>query len=212
MPKKIDIEDITDIKSDADNDIEIEYMTAPKKYKTDKSKAKEKDPGKKEEEKETKSKISDEKVEQLKRELNKYKEEYLRQVADKENLRKRLEREKNEFYQYALSNFIQEFLGVLDNFERALESHKDSNCPDLKSGIQMIYKQLLDLLMKQGVKPIEIKDKKFDPNYHQAFIIEESNDVDEPEVSQELQKGYLLHDRLIRPSLVKVIMPKKEQS
>ena len=76
----------------------------------------------------------------------------------------------------------------------------------------MIYKQLLDLLMKQGVKPIEIKDKKFDPNYHQAFIIEESNDVDEPEVSQELQKGYLLHDRLIRPSLVKVIMPKKEQS
>jgi len=212
MPKKIDIEDITDIKSDADNDIEIEYMNEPKKYKTDKSKAKEKDSGKKEEEKETKSKISDEKVEQLKRELNKYKEEYLRQVADKENLRKRLEREKNEFYQYALSNFIQEFLGVLDNFERALESHKDSNCSDLKSGIQMIYKQLLDLLMKQGVKPIEVKDKKFDPNYHQAFIIEESDDVDEPEVSQELQKGYLLHDRLIRPSLVKVIMPKKEQS
>lgn len=212
MPKKIDIEDITDIKSDADNDIEIEYMTEPKKYKTDKPKAKEKDSGKKEEEKETKSKISDEKVEQLKRELNKYKEEYLRQVADKENLRKRLEREKNEFYQYALSNFIQEFLGVLDNFERALESHKDSNCSDLKSGIQMIYKQLLDLLMKQGVKPIEVKDKKFDPNYHQAFIIEESDDVDEPEVSQELQKGYLLHDRLIRPSLVKVIMPKKEQS
>lgn len=211
MPKKIDIENISDIKSDADNNVEIEYMTEPKKYKTEKSKAKEKNIAKEEKE-DTKSKNQEEEIDQLKKELNKYKEEYLRQVADKENLRKRLEREKSEFYQYALSNFIQEFLGVVDNFERALESHKDSDCSDLKSGIEMIYKQLLDLLMKQGVKPIEIKDSKFDPNYHQAFIIEESENVDEPQVSQELQKGYLLHDRLIRPSLVKVIMPKKEQS
>jgi molecular chaperone GrpE len=201
MPKKINIESVSDIKNDKDNDIEIEYMTEPKKYKTDKSKEK----------KEEKLKEKDEEIEKLKNELKKYKEEYLRQMADKENLRKRLEREKSEFYQFALSNFIQDFLGVLDNFERALESHKDSNCPDLKSGIQMIYKQLMDLLTKQGVKPIEIKDNKFDPNFHQAFIIEESDEVDSPQVSQELQKGYLLHDRLIRPSLVKVIMPKKEQ-
>ena len=209
MPKKINIESVSDIKSDGD-DVEIEYMTEPKKYKTDKSKAKEKE--KEKEKKDEKSKDREEEIARLKKELKNYKEEYLRQIADKENLRKRLEREKNEFYQYALSNFIQDFLGVLDNFERALESHKDSNCPDLKAGIEMIYKQLMDLLIKQGVRPIEIKDQKFDPNFHQAFIIEESDDVDEPQVSQELQKGYQLHDRLIRPSLVKVIMPKKERT
>ncbi|MBN2245247.1 MAG: nucleotide exchange factor GrpE [Candidatus Aminicenantes bacterium] len=207
MPKKINIESVSDIKSDENNNIEIEYMTEPKKHKADKAKEKEAEKEKKEE----KSKDKEEEIARLNRELKKYKEEYLRQVADKENLRKRLEREKSEFYQYALSSFIQDFLEVLDNFERALESHKETDCPDLKSGIQMIYKQLLDLLTKQGVRPIEIRDKKFDPNFHQAFIIEESNEVDEPQVSQELQKGYRLHDRLIRPSLVKVIMPKKEQ-
>jgi molecular chaperone GrpE len=73
----------------------------------------------------------------------------------------------------------------------------------------MIYKQYKDLLMKQGVKPIEIKEKKFDPHLHQAFMTEESEDVEEPEVAEELQKGYTLHNRLLRPALVKVVVPKK---
>lgn len=212
MPKKINIESVSDIKSNGDEEVEIEYMTEPKKYKSEKTKTKEKADAKEKEKKEEKIKEKEEEIGQLRKELKKYKEETLRQMADKENLRKRLEREKNDYFQYALSNFIQDFLGVLDNFERALESHKDSNCPDLKAGIEMIYKQLMDLLVKQGVKPIEIEDKKFDPNFHQAFITEESDEVDEPQVSQELQKGYKLHDRLIRPSLVKVIMPKKEKT
>ena len=73
----------------------------------------------------------------------------------------------------------------------------------------MIYKQFRDLLLKQGVTPIEIKEKKFDPYLHQAFVTEESAEVKEPQVSEELQRGYKLHDRLLRPSLVKVIVPKK---
>jgi len=126
-----------------------------------------------------------------------------------ENLRKRLEREKDEFYQYALSELLIELFDVLDNLERALETQSKGNGKSFREGIEMIYKQYQDLLMKQGVKPIEIKEKKFDPHLHQAFMTEESEDVEEPEVAEELQKGYTLHNRLLRPALVKVLVPKK---
>lgn len=146
-------------------------------------------------------------VKLLKKEYKALKDEYLRKAAAMENLRKRVEREKTEFYQYALSEFLKELFTVLDNFERALESKKDGK--SLREGVELIYRQYLDLLIKQGVRPIEIKEKKFDPHLHQAFITVESENVDEPEVIQELQKGYILHDRLLRPALVKVVIPKK---
>lgn len=145
----------------------------------------------------------------LKTENKTLKEEYLRKIAEMENLRKRLEREKGEFYQYALSELLKELFDVLDNFERALETQSKGNGKTFREGIEMIYKQYQDLLMKQGVKPIEIKEKKFDPHLHQAFMTEESEDVEEPEVVEELQKGYTLHNRLLRPALVKVAVPKK---
>jgi molecular chaperone GrpE len=145
----------------------------------------------------------------LKTENKKLKEEYLRKIAEMENLRKRLDREKDEFYQYALSELLKELFDVLDNFERALENQRKGNGKSFREGIEMIYKQYKDLLMKQGVKPIEIKEKKFDPHLHQAFMTEESEDVEEPEVAEELQKGYTLHNRLLRPALVKVVVPKK---
>ncbi|NIO47877.1 MAG: nucleotide exchange factor GrpE [Candidatus Aminicenantes bacterium] len=145
----------------------------------------------------------------IKTENKRLKEEYLRKIAEMENLRKRLEREKGEFYQYALSELLKELFDVLDNFERALETQSKGNGKSFREGIEMIYKQYQDLLMKQGVKPIEIKEKKFDPHLHQAFITEESEDVEEPEVVEELQKGYTLHNRLLRPALVKVAVPKK---
>lgn len=145
----------------------------------------------------------------LKKENEKLKEEHLRKIAEMENLRKRLEREKSEFYQYALSEFLKELFAVLDNFERALDSQNQGDGKSFREGIEMIYKQYLDLLMKQGVEPIEIKEKKFDPHLQQAFITEESEDVEETEVVEELQKGYTLHNRLLRPALVKVIVPKK---
>ena len=145
----------------------------------------------------------------LKKENEELKEEYLRKTAEMENLRKRLDRQKSEFYQYALSEFLKELFFVLDNFERALESQNEGNGKNFREGIEMIYKQYLDLLMKQGVTPIEIKEKEFDPYLQQAFITEESEDVEEPVVIEELQKGYTLHNRLLRPALVKVIVPKK---
>lgn len=147
----------------------------------------------------------------LKNENKKLNDEYLRKIAEMENLRKRLEREKSEFHQYALSDFLEGLLVVLDNFERALESENKGDGKSLRDGIEMIYKQYQNLLMKQGLTSIELKGKKFDPHLHQAFMTEESADVKEPEISEEIQKGYMLHNRLLRPTLVKVRVPKKDK-
>jgi len=200
MPKKIETDaDVNKEKESADN-IEIEYLTEQKKP-TRKRKAPTKAPS-------TKKHV--EEIKKLKEEIQGLKQEYLRQVADKENLRKRLEREKSEYYQYALSEFFGELLVVLDNFERSLKSDDQKNLDNFQEGVEMIYKQMLDLLNKYGVKPIEIKDKTFNPHLHQAFMTEESEDIKEPQVGEEFQRGYTLNERLLRPSLVKVMLPKKE--
>ena len=156
-----------------------------------------------------KKQVSENKL--LKNEIKKLNDEYLRKIAEMENLRKRLEREKSEFYQYALSDFLEELPVVLDNFERALESDSKGDGKSLRDGIEMIYKQYQNLLAKKGLTYIELKGKKFDPHIHQAFMTEESADVKEPEISEEIQKGYMLHNRLLRPSLVKVRVPKKDK-
>ncbi len=147
----------------------------------------------------------------LKEENERLKEKNLRKMADMENLKKRVAREKAEFYQYALSEFLTELFSILDNFERALESKDQGDGKSFREGVEMIYKQYQDLLIKYGARPIEINDKKFDPHLHQAFITEESEDVEEPEIIEELQRGYTLHNRLLRPTLVKVAVPKKSK-
>ncbi|MFB0564575.1 MAG: nucleotide exchange factor GrpE [Candidatus Aminicenantaceae bacterium] len=146
-----------------------------------------------------------------KKENEELKNKYLRIAAEMDNFRKRLEREKNEYLQYALSEFLKELLVVVDNFERALESKEQKDDKNFREGMELIYRQYLDLLMKKGVKPIETEDKKFDPNIHQAFMTEESENVEEPEIGEEFQKGYSLHERLLRPALVKVVVPKKDK-
>jgi molecular chaperone GrpE len=153
----------------------------------------------------------DSEIKHLKKELDEFKDKYLRKLADMENLKKRVEREKIEFQQFALSDLLLELLLVLDNFERAMETKDAVNGKSFREGVEMIYRQYLDLLMKKGVKPLEFKGKKFDPNLQQALITEESEEVEEPEVSEEFQKGYLLHNRLLRPAIVKVKIPKKKE-
>jgi molecular chaperone GrpE len=158
-----------------------------------------------------KLKKKDAEIKHLKKELEELRERHVRTLAETENIRKRLEREKSDYFQYALSDLLLEFLNVLDNFERALQaSEDDANGKTFREGIDLIYRMSMNLLHKQGVQPIEIKDGKFDPTLHHAMEREESADVDEPRVTQELQKGYLLHNRLLRPALVKVVVPKKD--
>ncbi len=187
-------------------EVEIEYLKEKEvEEKESKEKTEEKDEIK------AKLKKKEGEIKRLKKENTQLKEEYLRQLAEKENLKKRLEREKAEYYQYALSELLKELLEILDNFERALESSDQTDGKSFKEGVELIYKQYQNFLSKQGVTPIEIKGKKFDPHMHQAFITEESEEVEEPEIAAELQKGYTIHNRLLRPALVKVVIPKKDK-
>jgi molecular chaperone GrpE len=151
-------------------------------------------------------------VKGLKKELEELKGSYLRKLADMENLRKRLEREKSEYQQYALSGLLLEILGVADNFERALQTPASgTDGQTFREGVELILRMFQNLLAKHGVRPILLEGRAFDPNFHHAMTVEESEAVEEPEIEEELQKGYLHHDRLLRPTLVKVLVPKKGQ-
>ena len=151
-------------------------------------------------------------LKQLRKEVDELKDAHLRKLADMENLRKRFEREKGEFQQYALSGLLIELLGVADNFERALQSAAaDADGKTLREGVELILRMFQNLLAKNGVRPIALESRAFDPNFHHAMTVEESDAVEEPEVAEVLQKGYLHHDRLLRPTLVKVLVPRKGQ-
>jgi molecular chaperone GrpE len=152
----------------------------------------------------------DAEIKSLKKELDELKDAHLRRLADMENLRKRFEREKAEFQQYALSGLLLELLDVGDNFERALQAgSSETDGKTLREGVELIFRMFQSLLAKHGVRPIVIEGRAFDPNFQHAMTVAESDEVSEPTVEEELQKGYLLHDRLLRPTLVKVLVPKK---
>ncbi len=159
-----------------------------------------------------KLKKKDAEIKSLKKELDDLKDAHLRRLADMENLRKRFEREKAEFQQYALSGLLSELLDVGDNFERALQSAPaETDGKTFREGVELILRMFQSLLARHGVRAIELKDKAFDPNFQHAMSVAESDEVREPIVSEELQKGYMLHDRLLRPTLVRVLVPKKGQ-
>lgn len=152
----------------------------------------------------------DREISELKKAVEELKDKFLRSVAELDNIRKRTEREKEEFFQYALSDLLRDILPILDNFERALKtSEEEVDGKTFREGVELIYRMLLNLVKKHGVRPIELESKRFDPSLHHALVSEESAEVSEPEIKEELQKGYLLHNRLLRPTMVKVIIPKK---
>jgi molecular chaperone GrpE len=147
--------------------------------------------------------------EQLKAEASKAKEYWdrlLRQQADFDNTRKRLEREKQEFQKFAHEDIIVDLLGILDDLERSVESAEkgQENFEAFLKGIEMILAHFYDLLKKRGVVPVSAKGKKFDPNEHEALIQTETPDHKDGEVIEELQKGYKLNERVIRTAKVRV--------
>ncbi len=153
----------------------------------------------------------DAEIKALRKDLDELKDTYLRKLADMENLRKRFDRERGEYQQYALSGLLLELLGIVDNFERALQSSAEGDGKTLRDGVELILRMFQNLLTKNGVRPIVLEGRAFDPNFHHAMTVEESEEVAEPEVVEELQKGYMHHDRLLRPTLVRVRVPKKGQ-
>jgi len=131
-----------------------------------------------------------------------YRNRYIRAVADFDNFRKRSERERADFARYATAGVLREVLPVLDNFDRALEHAEEGD--EFHKGVLMIYKQLFDVLQKHGLKVIDEVNVHFDPNIHEGVMREEDPSVPSHTVTAVLQKGYFLHDRLLRPAMVKV--------
>jgi molecular chaperone GrpE len=129
----------------------------------------------------------------------------LRMAADMENLKKRQERERAELLQYANEGLIKELLPVVDNLERALEHGRQLETPPpLLEGIDMVYQGFLKALGKFGVTPLESVGQQFDPAFHNAVMQEETDQVPDCNVTKELQKGYLMNQRLLRPAMVVV--------
>ena len=147
--------------------------------------------------------------EKLLNEVTILKEEKLRLLAEMENLRKRFEKEKIELIKFSNTNLVREILSPGDNLERALAAiPKDEKLPqsikNLVEGLKMVQKEFNTILERNGVKKIDSINKKFDHNYHQAMMEIEKEDVAEGIVVQEIQPGYTMHDRLLRPAMVGV--------
>lgn len=127
----------------------------------------------------------------------------LYRVADLENARKRAARDQQDFREYALVDAIKTLLPTLDSFERALKVSANEKS-ELRSGVELIYKQLQDALGKLGVKPIAAKGEPFDPRVHEAIETVETSEAEDHQIVEELQRGYKLKDRLLRPAMVKI--------
>ena len=159
--------------------------------------------------------ISEEEYNQLKQEVEQARqqgERALRLQADFENSRKRLEREKQEFIRFANEGLIANLLNVVDDLERTLELAQDKH-EDFSAflkGVEMILAHLYELLKKQGLVPIEAKGKIFNPSFHEALLKAETDELPENTIIEELQKGYLLNDRVIRTAKVKVSQKKPQ--
>jgi len=141
-------------------------------------------------------------LEELRRERDALQDRLLRTAAEFDNYRKRMDRERRDLADHAAGEAIKDLLPIIDNLERALQA----SAPDdpLRKGVELIHKQMLEMLRKRGVTPIEALGADFDPNVHEAVTHEESDQHREGEVMEQLQRGYKVGERLLRPAMVKV--------
>jgi molecular chaperone GrpE len=141
-------------------------------------------------------------VEKLRAERDSLVDRLARMQAEFDNARKRAAKEQQDFRDYALVDTIKTIIPVLDSFDRALQTSPEKS--EFHAGVELIHKQLVDALTKLGVKPISAKGEQFDPRYHEAIEMVDTHDADDQQVLEELQRGYRLKDRLLRPAMVKV--------
>jgi molecular chaperone GrpE len=148
---------------------------------------------------------SGETLESVRKQRDEYYDLLLRKTAEFENYRKRIDRERRDLSEYAGADILKAVLPLVDDLERALQAASGTaSVAAIRTGVELIHKQLLDLLKKKGVTPIDSVGQDFDPHIHQAVTQEVSEDHREGEVMQELARGYKLGDRLLRPAMVKV--------
>ena len=166
-----------------------------------------------------KREVASEKKETPEEKIKILEEKLLRSLAEMENQRRRLEKERQEAFEFGGFNFARESLSLLDNIDRATVSFKnDENLKNNKDldkiikGIEVVKKDLISIFKKNGIELIECMNKKFDPNFHQAMLELEDNTKESGTVVQEIQKGYMMKDRLLRPTLVGVTKKREEKS
>ncbi|CDN43743.1 MULTISPECIES: nucleotide exchange factor GrpE [unclassified Paenibacillus] len=148
---------------------------------------------------------ADPRYDELSKQAEEHQQRYLRAQADFDNFRRRTQKEKEELAQYASSKLLTQLLPVVDNFERALAAAAGSGDSDsLAKGVDMIFRQLQGVLEQEGLKAMEAVGSPFNPEFHQAIMQVESEDHEEGIVVEEVQKGYILKDKVLRPAMVKV--------
>jgi molecular chaperone GrpE len=150
-----------------------------------------------------------ERIQQLEQEAEESKDQLLRKAADFENFRKRLAREKEESIKYANAALLSDVVPIIDDFERAIQSAADSKDFDaFHTGVSMIEQRMVGMLERNwGLKRFSANGEPFDPEKHEAIAVEETDQHDTEIVLEDYQKGYLLHDRVLRPAKVKVARP-----
>ena len=140
----------------------------------------------------------------LRREKDALQDRLLRTAAEFDNYRKRVERDRRDQADAATANALADLLPIVDDLERALKAPAGGDAESFRKGVELIHQQMVELLRKRGVTPIEAVGAEFDPQYHQAVAYESSPDHREGEVIEEFARGYMLGDRLLRPAMVKV--------
>lgn len=140
----------------------------------------------------------------LRREKDALQDRLLRTAAEFDNYRKRVDRDRRDQAEAAMADALVDLLPIVDDLERALQAPAGDTADAYRKGVELIHRQMTELLRKRGVKPIEAVGTDFDPRFHQAVVQEVSSDHREGEVMEELRRGYTLGDRLLRPSMVKV--------
>ena len=192
-------------------------MTKSEKKEQERTSSENKSETEKKEQKKTVTELK--KEESPEEKLKTVQDKLLRTMAEMENQRRRFEKEKKEAFEFGGFNFAAESLLLLDNIDRAIVSFKNDeslkNNKDLNKiidGIEIVKKDLVSIFKKNGIETIECINKKFDPNFHQAMLELEDNTKEAGTVVQEIQKGYMMKDRLLRPSLVGITKKREEKA
>ena len=203
IKKDIDIEEVKD-ENGVDDAVEETTETAEDK---NEETSKEEASGEETPKKEKKfGRKKDKAVEKLEEKVKELEDMRVRQLAEFENFRKRSEKEKSQMFEVGAKSVIEKILPVMDNFERGLQGvpEEEKDAPFVK-GVEMVYKQMLTAFEEMGVKPIEAVGKEFDPNLHNAVMAVDDDSLESGTVAEEMQKGYMYKESVVRHSMVKVV-------
>lgn len=204
IKKDIDIEEVKD-----ENGVDdaVEETTETAEDKNEETSKKEETSGEETPKKEKKfGRKKDKAVEKLEEKVKELEDMRVRQLAEFENFRKRSEKEKSQMFEVGAKSVIEKILPVMDNFERGLQGvpEEEKDAPFVK-GVEMVYKQMLTAFEEMGVKPIEAVGKEFDPNLHNAVMAVDDDSLESGTVAEEMQKGYMYKESVVRHSMVKVV-------